>query len=103
MKIYSPRHQIQISCKLHAQAALLQYPLGRKLGGPQRRSGRCGIEKNPWTLLRIKPRKSSLQPVDLTNKLEGNGCLKNDYEFWETEQILDGPEFCDYNGNMTVK
>jgi hypothetical protein len=40
-----------MSGQLHAPAALLRgknprYPLGRRLGGPQNRSGRRGEEKN---------------------------------------------------------
>jgi hypothetical protein len=40
-----------VSGQLHVPAALLQgkephFPLDRRLGGPQSRSGRCGEEKN---------------------------------------------------------
>jgi hypothetical protein len=46
---------MEVSDQLHASAALSPgenpwYPLGRKLGGPQSRSGRCGEEKNPQPL-----------------------------------------------------
>jgi hypothetical protein len=42
---------MEVSGQLHAPAALLQgmtlrYPLDRRLGGPQSRSGRGGEEKN---------------------------------------------------------
>jgi hypothetical protein len=43
---------MEVSGQLHAPAALppgksLWYPLDRRLGGPQSRSGRGGEEKNP--------------------------------------------------------
>jgi hypothetical protein len=47
----SPRHWLEVSGQLHAPAALLpgkeppHYPLDRRLGGPQSRSGRRGEEK----------------------------------------------------------
>jgi hypothetical protein len=55
---YWPRHLMKVSSQLHAPAPFHQeksrpwYPLDRKLGGPQSRSGRGGDEKNsqrlPW-------------------------------------------------------
>jgi hypothetical protein len=48
-----PRHQMEVSCQLHAPSSLPpgktpKYPLDRKLGGPQSRSGRGpGRESNP--------------------------------------------------------
>jgi hypothetical protein len=52
------------SGQLHVPTALSQgksprYPLDRKLGGLQSRSGRCGVEKNPLLLPEIEPRPSS--------------------------------------------
>jgi hypothetical protein len=52
------------SGQIHAQAALPTrkgplYPLDRKLGGPQSRSGRCGEEKNYQPPPGIEPRSSS--------------------------------------------
>jgi hypothetical protein len=46
---------MKVSGQLHAPAALLQgmspwYPLDRRLGGPQSRSGRGGEEKNSQSL-----------------------------------------------------
>jgi hypothetical protein len=46
-----PRHHVGVSGQLHASAALISgkeplYPLDRRLGGPQSRSGRGGEEKN---------------------------------------------------------
>jgi hypothetical protein len=43
---------MEVSGQLHAPAALPlrkgpRYPLGRRLSGPQSRSGRYGVEKNP--------------------------------------------------------
>jgi hypothetical protein len=40
---------MEVSGQIHASAALPpgkdpQYPLDRRLGGPQSRSGRCGVE-----------------------------------------------------------
>jgi hypothetical protein len=43
---------MEVSGQLQAPAALLpwenrpRYPLDMRLGGPQSRSGRCGVEKN---------------------------------------------------------
>jgi hypothetical protein len=56
-----------VSSQRHALAALYpqgkdpQYPLDRRLGGPQSRSGHRGYKKNPLPLLGIKPRSSSPQ------------------------------------------
>jgi hypothetical protein len=57
------RHQKQVSGQLHAPAALPpgnhpRYPLERRLGGPQSRSGRCG-EENNLALSGIEPWPSS--------------------------------------------
>jgi hypothetical protein len=57
---------MEMSGQLHVPAALLQaktsrYPLDRKLDGPQRRSGRCGEEKNLLHLPGIEPRCLSRQ------------------------------------------
>jgi hypothetical protein len=51
---------MEVSGQLHAPAALPwgkspRYPLDRRLGGPQRGSGRCGEEKN-LALPGIEPR-----------------------------------------------
>jgi hypothetical protein len=50
-RILWPRHYMEVSGQLHGPAALPQgkspwYPLDRKLGSPQNRSGRGGEEKN---------------------------------------------------------
>jgi hypothetical protein len=55
-----PGHWLEVSGHLHVPATLLPakepwYPLGRKLGGPQSWSGRCGEENifystGTWTL-----------------------------------------------------
>jgi hypothetical protein len=37
---------MQASGQLHAPDALPRHPLDRRLGGPQKQSGRCGEEKN---------------------------------------------------------
>jgi hypothetical protein len=55
-----------MSCQLHAPATLYpgkdpRYPLDRKLGGPQSRSGRGGEEKNYQLLPRLEP--PIVQPV----------------------------------------
>jgi hypothetical protein len=58
---------MEVSIDLHALVALLlgkhpRYPLDRRLGGPQSRSGRCGGEKiSP--LRGIEPRPSSLKSI----------------------------------------
>jgi hypothetical protein len=56
---------MKVSCQLHASAALppdrsLQYPLDRRLGGPKRRSARCGEEK---TLAPARIQTPTVQPV----------------------------------------
>jgi hypothetical protein len=54
-----------LSGQRHAPAALYprersrRYPLNRRLGGPQSRSGRRGWKKNPLPLSGIEPRSSS--------------------------------------------
>jgi hypothetical protein len=45
--------------KLYPRRKSPQYPLDRRLGGPQSRPGRCGVEKNLLPLPGIKPRQSS--------------------------------------------
>jgi hypothetical protein len=57
---------MEVSGQLHAPAALPPgkepwYPLHRKLGGSQSRSGRGGEEKDCQPLLRLEP--SMFQPV----------------------------------------
>jgi hypothetical protein len=57
---------MEVSGQLHAPAALPQgksswYPLDRRLGGPQNRSGRGGEEKNSQPLLRLEA--PIIQPV----------------------------------------
>jgi hypothetical protein len=51
-----PRHSLEMSGQLHAPAALpprkrSRYPLYRRLGGLQSRSGRRGEENNSWPYL----------------------------------------------------
>jgi hypothetical protein len=51
---------MDVSGQLHAPAALPQeknpwYPLNRRMGGPQSRSGRGGEEKNSQPALGIEP------------------------------------------------
>jgi hypothetical protein len=50
-----------ISGQRQAPAALypFRYPVDKRLGGPQSRSGRRGWKKNPFTLPGIEPRSSS--------------------------------------------
>jgi hypothetical protein len=55
-----PRHYTEVSGQLHAPAALPQgkspwYPLDKRLGGPQSRSGRGGEEKNSQPPPGIEP------------------------------------------------
>jgi hypothetical protein len=57
---------MEVSGQLHAAAAYLRgkspcYPLERRLGGPQRRCGRGGEEKNSQSLLGLEP--PIMQPV----------------------------------------
>jgi hypothetical protein len=66
-----------VSGQHHAPAALYprgkspRYPLYRRLGGPQTRSGRRGYRKNPLPLWGIEPRPSSQQSdTALTELLE---------------------------------
>jgi hypothetical protein len=54
------RHWMEVSGQFHASAALLQgkspwYPLDRRLGESQSRSGRGGEEKNSQSPLGIEP------------------------------------------------
>jgi hypothetical protein len=62
-----PRHYMEVSGQLHAPAALPQgkspwYPLDKRLGGPQSRSGLGGVEKKfpaPAENRTLEPRSSS--------------------------------------------
>jgi hypothetical protein len=60
-----PRHWMRVSGQHHTPTALYprgkepRYPLYRRLGGPQSRSGRTDQRKNPLPLSGIKPRSSS--------------------------------------------
>jgi hypothetical protein len=58
-----PRHYLEVSGQLHAPAALLpgEYPLDRRLGGPQSRSGRRGEYSGPYRDSNSDP--SVVQPV----------------------------------------
>jgi hypothetical protein len=72
--------------QLHAPVALptgknLWYPLDRRLGGPQSRSGRGGEEKNPQLLPELEP--PIIQPAgqryttELSRLLRGRSiCIK---------------------------
>jgi hypothetical protein len=66
-----------------------RYPLDRKLGGPQSRSGRCGDEKNSQPMPRLEPpiiqpvaerymTELSRLPCHTSNKLNKVNC--SDYE-----------------------
>jgi hypothetical protein len=62
-----------MSGQLHGLAALSTgkepwYPLGKRLFGPQSRSGRCGVERK-LALLGIEPRPSTPQPVATPTEL----------------------------------
>jgi hypothetical protein len=46
-----------------------RYTLGRRLGGPQSRSGRCGVEKNIFPLSEIKHRPSIPQTAAIPTEL----------------------------------
>jgi hypothetical protein len=57
---------MEVNDQLHAPEALPQgkspwYPMDRRLGGPQSRSGRVGEEKNSEPLLGLEP--PIIQPV----------------------------------------
>jgi hypothetical protein len=57
---------MEVSGQLHTSAVYLQgkspwYPLNRRLGGPQSRSGRGGEEKNSQSLPGLEP--PIIQPV----------------------------------------
>jgi hypothetical protein len=60
-----------VSGQLHASAALPRYPLDRRLGGPQSRSGRPGEQKilDPTGTRTPTPRSSSPLPVAITTIL----------------------------------
>jgi hypothetical protein len=46
---------MEVSGQLYPQGKSGQYPLDRRLGGPQSRSGRGGEEKNSQTLWGLEP------------------------------------------------
>jgi hypothetical protein len=51
---------MEVTCQLHAPGVLPsgkepRYPLDTRLGGPQRRSGRCGEEKNSKSVTGLEP------------------------------------------------
>jgi hypothetical protein len=51
---------MEVSCQLHAPVALppvkdARYTLDTRLGGPQSRSGRCGVEENLLPLRELNP------------------------------------------------
>jgi hypothetical protein len=55
-----PRHYMEVGGQLHAPAAYSHgkspcYPLDRRLGGPQSRSGHGGEEKNSQLQPKIEP------------------------------------------------
>jgi hypothetical protein len=52
-----------------------RYPLDRRLGGPQSRSGRSGEEKNLLPLPEIEPRLSSPVPVAVLTYCTRNTCV----------------------------
>jgi hypothetical protein len=62
-----PRHWMGVSGQRHAPAALYprgkdpRYPLYRRLGGPQRRSGHRGYRKNPLPLPGSNPDRPVVQ------------------------------------------
>jgi hypothetical protein len=84
-----PRHYLDLSGQLHAPTALppgkappLRYPLDRRLGGPQSRSGRCGEEKilDP-TGTRIL-NSSVVQPVAIFNMQLGINIVDDEDDWW---------------------
>jgi hypothetical protein len=65
---------MEMSIQLHASAALIRgksprYPLNRRLGGPQSRSGDCGVNKNCLSVPGIEPRPSSLLHAPMLTEL----------------------------------
>jgi hypothetical protein len=65
---------MEVSGQLHAPAALRSskeaaYLLDRRLGGPQRRSGRCGVKKNLLPLPGVERRLFSPLPVIIPTEL----------------------------------
>jgi hypothetical protein len=58
-----------VSGQLHFLTALLPVPLDRRLGGPQTRSGSCGVEKKILPLPGTEPQPSSLYPVTIPTEL----------------------------------
>jgi hypothetical protein len=61
---------------LYSQGKSPWYPLDRRLGGPQSRSGCCGEEKNSQPPPGIEPRCSSQQPVSIPTELPGLSLLQ---------------------------
>jgi hypothetical protein len=97
---------MDMSCQLHAPAALPQgkrpwYPLDRRLGGPQSRSGRGGEEKNSRPLSGIEPwnpdRPARSLPIILTEPsrlLVSKVCVL----YWFRKASIVSPQFVSYNG-----
>jgi hypothetical protein len=59
---------MEVSSQLYSPAALLpgkepRYPLDRRLGGPQSRSGHGGQEKNSQPRRESNPRTPIVQPI----------------------------------------
>jgi hypothetical protein len=65
---------MEVSGQFHAPAAFSSekeppIPLGRRLGGPQSRSGSCGEEKNLLPLPGLESLPSSMQSLAIPKKL----------------------------------
>jgi hypothetical protein len=75
---------MEVSGQLHTPSALPQgknpwYPLYRRLGGPQSRSGRGGEEKNFQPLLELEP--PIIQPVAQSYTAELSRLLLYSYNY----------------------
>jgi hypothetical protein len=73
---------MEVSGQLHALAALPRekeslYPLDGKLGRPQSRSERCGVQNNLLHLPGINTLQSSPQPVSIPTELSRTDVISN--------------------------
>jgi hypothetical protein len=62
---------------LYPQGKIPHYPLNRRLGGPQSRSGHCWEERYLLPLLGIEPQPSNLKPVTILTEPFPVGKLQN--------------------------
>jgi hypothetical protein len=90
------RHLMEMSGQLHVPAPLPQgrapvCPLVRRVGGPQRRSGRCGGEKN-LAMLGIERGSSSQSPIAIPTHKQTPTLLKSPIHINEFDKKMKRPK-----------